>query len=261
MGNVSGSQWLSETIINVSGEDGHSNGRAIIDGDIIVEPSFSTGRLIWNGAGSFSGQAITDAVVELSPAWDQIEMQPIMLETSTGSVNGPDLAFQGIGQVTFSGEGEVISNGLMTVNDFVGTHTQTILHGHSLAGSGEFTGRGTLSGVIDGEDIVDGDCSENGTMPENYSVCSLSDGDFLIEGAINATGRFTSNGTSSFSQEHNGSSLIGAGVFTVDASNEELESYGTLNGTGTFSGEGEFSGPMVQAGTFHLIDAILEITM
>ena len=256
LGNVSGSQWLSETIINVSGEDGHSNGQALINGDIIVEPSFSTGRLIWNGAGSFSGQAITDAVVELSPAWDQIQMQPIMLETSTGSVNGPDLAFQGIGQVTFTGEGEVISNGLMTVNDFVGTHTQTILHGHSLAGYGEFTGRGTLSGIIDGEDIVDGDCNENGTMPENYSVCSLSGGDFLIEGAVNATGRFTSNGTSSFSQEHNGSSLIGAGVFTVDASNEELDSYGTLNGTGTFSGEGEFSGPMVQAGTFHLIDAI-----
>ncbi len=256
LGNVSGSQWLSETIINVSGEDGHSNGQALINGDIIVEPSFSTGRLIWNGAGSFGGEAITDAVVELSPTWDQIEMQPIMLETSTGSVNGPDLAFQGIGQVTFTGEGEVISNGLMTVSDFVGTHTQTILSGHSLAGSGEFTGRGTLSGVIDGEDIVDGECNENGTMPENYSVCSLSDGDFLIDGAVNATGRFTSNGTSSFSQEHNGSSLIGAGVFTVDASNEELDSYGTLNGTGTFSGEGEFSGPMVQAGTFHLIDAI-----
>lgn len=183
-------------------------------------------------------------------------MEPIMLETSTGSVNGPDLAFQGIGQVTFTGEGEVISNGLMTVDNFVGTHTQTILNGHSLAGSGEFTGRGILTGVIDGQDVVDGDCNENGTMPENYLVCNLSDGDFLIEGAVNATGRFTSNGTSSFSQEHNGSSLTGSGVFTVDASNDGLESYGTLNGTGTFSGEGEFSGPMVQAGTFHLIDAI-----
>jgi len=256
LGNVSGSQWLSETIINVSGEDGHSNGQALINGDIIVEPSFSTGRLVWNGEGDFNGQAITDAVVELSPAWDQIQMEPIMLETSTGSVNGPDLAFQGIGQVTFTGEGEVISNGLMTVDNFVGTHTQTILNGHSLAGSGEFTGRGILTGVIDGQDVVDGDCNENGTMPENYSVCTLSDGDFLIEGAVNATGRFTSNGTSSFSQEHNGSSLTGSGVFTVDASNDGLESYGTLNGTGTFSGEGEFSGPMVQAGTFHLIDAI-----
>ena len=29
LGNVSGSQWLSETIINVSGEDGHSNGQAL----------------------------------------------------------------------------------------------------------------------------------------------------------------------------------------------------------------------------------------
>lgn len=49
LGNVSGSQWLSETIINVSGEDGHSNGQALINGDIIVKPSFSTGRLVWNG--------------------------------------------------------------------------------------------------------------------------------------------------------------------------------------------------------------------
>ena len=256
LGNVSGSQWLSETIVNVSGEAGHSNGQIEINADIIVEPSFSTGRLIWNGADSFDGQAITDAVVELTPVWDEIQMQPIMLETSTGSVNGPDLSFQGIGQVTFTGEGEVISNGLMIVTDFVGTHTQMILNGHSLAGSGEFSGRGTLSGVIDGDDTVDGDCNENGTMPENFSVCFLANGDFLIEGAINATGRFTSNGTSSFSQEHNGSSLTGAGVFTVDASNENLDSYGTLNGTGTFTGEGEFSGPMVQAGTFHLVDAI-----
>ena len=96
LGNVSGSQWLSETIINVSGEAGHSNGQALINADITVEPSFSTGRLVWNGQGSFDGEAITDAVVELSPAWDQIQMQPIFLETSTGSVNGPDLAFQGL---------------------------------------------------------------------------------------------------------------------------------------------------------------------
>ena len=82
LGNVSGSQWLSETIINVSGEAGHSNGQALINADIIVEPSFSTGRLVWNGQGSFDGEAITDAVVELSPAWDQIQMQPILLELS-----------------------------------------------------------------------------------------------------------------------------------------------------------------------------------
>jgi len=256
LGNVSGAQWLAETIVNVSGEAGHSNGEIHVEANILVEPSFSTGRLSWTGDSSFDRSAITDAVVELSPAWDEIDMDPITLSTSTGSVSGPDLAFQGIGEVTFTGEGSVTSTGMLTVTDFVGSHMQTILHGHSLAGDGEFSGRGTLSGVIDGEDVVDGDCNENGTMPENFSVCSLADGDFLIDGAVNATGRFTSNGTSSFSQIHNGSSLTGAGVFTIDATHEDLDSYGTLNGTGTFTGEGHFSGPMVQEGTFHLVDAI-----
>ena len=100
--------------------------------------------LVGNGAGDFDGEAITSALVELTPSWDQVMMQPITLETSTGSVTGPDLSFQGIGQATFTGEGEVISNGLMTVTDFVGTHEQKILNGHSLEGSGEFTGIGTL---------------------------------------------------------------------------------------------------------------------
>lgn len=256
LGNVSGAQWLAETIVNVSGEAGHSNGEIHVTADIVVEPSFSTGRLVWSGEGEFDGEAITDAVVELTPAWDVIDFEPVTLNTSTGSVSGPDLAFQGIGEVTFTGEGSVTSTGMLTVTDFVGSHMQTILHGHSLAANGEFTGRGSLSGVIDGEDVVDGDCNENGTMPENFSVCSLSNGDFLIDGTVNATGRFTSNGTSSFTQIHNGSSLTGSGVFTIDASNEDLESYGTLNGTGTFTGEGVFSGPMVDEGTFHMIDAI-----
>ncbi len=142
------------------------------------------------------------------------------------------------------------------MEDFVGTHRQTITHAHSLAGDGEFSGRGTLSGTIDSTDIVDGDCNENGTMPENFSICSLSDGDYLIDGIVNATGRFTSNGTSSFIQMLNGSSLSGTGVFTVDASDESISSYGIINGTGTFSGEGYFSGAMVKEGTFHMTDAI-----
>jgi len=171
-----------------------------------------------------------------------ITLDPITLETSTGTVSGPDLAFQGIGEVTFTGEGEVISNGVVSVDDFYGTHMQTILHGHSLTAVGQFSGRGTLSGVFENESVIDGDCNENGTMPENYSVCSLADGDHLVDGVINATGRFTSNGTSSFSQIHNGSSLSGSGVFTVDASDEDLETYGTINGTGTYAGEGVFSG-------------------
>ena len=145
----------------------------------------------------------------------------------------------------------------MTVTDFVGgTHEQKILNGHSLEGSGEFTGIGTLQGTVDDVEIIDGPCNENGTMPENFSVCSHSDGTYLIDGTINATGKFTSNGTSTFLQEHNGSSLIDSGIFKVDDADGNRESFGTLNGTGTFTGEGVFSGPMVQAGTFHLTNAI-----
>ena len=256
LGNVSGSQWLSETIVNISAEDGHSNGAAHVMADISVAPSFATGRLSWNGDEKFDDNAITNAVVELTPSWDAISLDPITLETSTGSVSGANLSFQGIGEVTFTGAGQVISTGIVTVEDFVGTHRQTITHAHSLAGDGEFSGRGTLSGTIDSTDIVDGDCNENGTMPENFSICSLSDGDYLIDGIVNATGRFTSNGTSSFIQMLNGSSLSGTGVFTVDASDESISSYGIINGTGTFSGEGYFSGAMVKEGTFHMTDAI-----
>ena len=86
LGNVSGSQWLSETIVNVSGEAGHSNGQINVNADIIVETVFATGRLVWNGAGDFDGEAITNALVELTPSWDQVMMQPIALKASTGSV-------------------------------------------------------------------------------------------------------------------------------------------------------------------------------
>ena len=48
---------------------------------------------------------------------------------------------------------------------------------------------------------------------------------------------------------------MGSGIFETDTS-EELDHYGTINGTGKFSGDGIFSGPMVQAGTFHLRDMI-----
>ena len=36
LGNVYGSTWLSETIVNVSGTDGHSNGQEIIQAPISV---------------------------------------------------------------------------------------------------------------------------------------------------------------------------------------------------------------------------------
>tara|TARA_B100000700_G_scaffold65285_1_gene72120 strand:- start:45677 stop:55171 length:9495 start_codon:yes stop_codon:yes gene_type:complete len=257
LANVSGSQWLAETIVNVSGSDGHSNGESIINADISATPSFATGRLSWTGEGEFDGQAITNAIVELTPSWDEISLEPITLETSTGTVTGSNLIFQGIGEVTFTGDGEVTSTGIATVSDFIGTHTQTIQHGHSLTGDGEFSGRGTFSGTISDHDPSQiADCNENQTMPEDNEICLLPDEQYLVDGVINATGRFTSNGTSSFSQIHNGSTISGSGYFKIDSSDESLDSYGTINGTGTFTGEGTFSGPMVREGTFHVNDAV-----
>ena len=259
LGNVSGSQWLAETIVNVSGSDGHSNGESHINADITASPSFATGRLSWSGDGEFDGEAITNAIVELSPSWDEISMDPISLETSTGTVSGSNLIFQGIGEVTFTGDGEFTSTGIASVSDFVGTHTQTIQHGHSLTGDGEFSGRGTFSGTISfdtSEDVQMIDCNQNGTMPEDSNICVLDEDQYLIDGVVNATGKFTSNGTSSFSQIHNGSTISGSGYFSIDSSDESLDSYGTINGTGTFTGEGTFSGPMVREGTFHINDAV-----
>ena len=93
-------------------------------------------------------------------------------------------------------------------------------------------------------------------VPLNSSVCTLEDGDYLLQGTMNATGRYTSDGSSSFIRTLSHTTLVGSGEFTVDTT-EELDSYGTINGTfSSASGEGIFSGPMVQPGTFHVVDAV-----
>ena len=101
LGNVSGSTWLSETIVNISGSDGHSNGESIVSASIIVEPASSTGRLVWSGSEFFSGDSIDDATVELSPSWEMIDAEPYVLSTSDGSIEGENLRFEGNGEVTF----------------------------------------------------------------------------------------------------------------------------------------------------------------
>ena len=258
LGNVSGSTWLAEHTVNISGSDGHSNGVSNIDVTINVDPTHATGQLAWSGAPEFEDEPIIGVDMELSPMWDAIQMDPYTVTTSNGTVTGTDLVFNGIGQVTFTGEGSVLSTSVVTVSDFTGNFSQEIMNNHSLTGDGRFDGRGTLSGTISedlGGDLQIQVCSENGTMPENLSFCELSSGDFLIDGQVNASGRFTSNGSTIFTQYMYHASMVASGKFDVDTS-EEMDTYGTINGTGTFSGAGSFSGPMVKPGTFHLMDAI-----
>tara|TARA_Y100001970_G_scaffold68510_1_gene87275 strand:+ start:6534 stop:16046 length:9513 start_codon:yes stop_codon:yes gene_type:complete len=257
LGNVSGSTWLAEHIVNISGSDGHSNGESHIDVTISVDPTHATGQLVWSGAPEFEGEPIIGVGMELSPMWDEIQMDPYTVLTSNGTVSGLDLVFNGIGEVTFTGEGSVLSTSVVTVSDFTGNFSQEIMHNHTLTGDGLFDGRGTLSGTISDESGGSSDfgCNENGTMPENQSFCELPSGDFLIDGEVNASGRFTSNGSTIFTQHMYHASMVASGSFEVDTS-ESMDTYGTINGTGTFSGEGSFSGPMVKPGTFHLMDAI-----
>nr|AIE93485.1 Oligosaccharyl transferase STT3 subunit family protein (STT3) [uncultured marine group II/III euryarchaeote AD1000_37_E08] len=255
LANVSGSTWLSESIVNVSGSAGHSNGLETVYANVSVSPSHATGKLVWSGAEFFDGTPLTNVSIELSPTWDRVQLAPYTVETSSGVVEGHDLSFAGIGEVTFTGEGTIVSQGIVTVTDFTGNHTQTVFHNHSLTGDGQFTGRGTLAGTVN-DDVDAPACDVNSTMPENESLCLLEDGDYLLDGTVNATGRFTSNGSSTYVSRLSHATLLGSGEFTVDAS-EDLDSYGTINGTfSSASGEGIFGGPMVHPGTFHIVDAI-----
>ena len=65
-----------------------------------------------------------------------------------------------------------------------------------------------------------------------------SDGKYLLDGIVNASGLFTADGVASFTQKLVQSTLIGSGVFSTDTSNKNLSSYGTINATGSFSGMG-----------------------
>ena len=115
LANVSGSTWLSESIVNVSGSAGHSNGLETVYANVSVSPSHATGKLVWSGAEFFDGTPLTNVSIELSPTWDRVQLAPYTVETSSGVVEGHDLTFGGIGEVTFTGEGTVVSQGIVTV--------------------------------------------------------------------------------------------------------------------------------------------------
>ena len=79
----------------------------------------------------------------------------------------------------------------------------------------EFAGKGIIDGEIN-DDIADiVNCNVNETMPENNSLCLLSDGKYLLDGIINASGRFTADGVASFTQKLIQSTLIGSEYFLL----------------------------------------------
>ena len=195
-----------------------------------------------------------DAQVILSPSSDKIVLDDYIVTTSNGSVEGIDLQFQGEGEVSFSGQGSVRSDNILSVSDFTGTHIQSIYNNHSVSGDGLFTGVGQISNAII-HDVTEIEDCENNSIPEGESICKLAEEEYLMDGSFNASGKYTSIGVSTFTRTLNQATLIGSGTFTT-SEDENLDSYGVINGTGTFSGTGLFSGPMVQPGTFTVNNAI-----
>ena len=253
LGNVYGSTWLSETIVNISGDDGHSNGQSHIDASISVSPSTASGVITWSGELDFNGEPVIGATVILSPSSEEVAIAPYSAPTSDGEMEGESLEFDGIGQVVFTGPGSMVSEGVASVSGFTGTHTQSVFDNHSVTGEGQFEGRGTIVGSITDTGQIP-DCT-NSSVPSGSDACSIGDGSFLLNGTVNATGRFTSEGLSKFTRSLSQATFIGSGTFETDTS-ENLSSFGTINGTGKFSGSGIFSGPMVRPGSFHIVDAL-----
>ena len=106
LGGVYGSTWLSETIVNISGLEGHSNGESVIEAQITVPTSSAAGLLTWSGESDFDEEPVSDVGVILTPESSEISIQPYQTRTSNGSMQGESLIFSGIGEVTFSGEGD-----------------------------------------------------------------------------------------------------------------------------------------------------------
>ena len=251
LGNVYGSTWLSETVVNISGSDGHSNGQSVIQAPISVTPSTASGILSWSGELDFDKEPVVSVQVTLSPSSEEVNIQPYTTTTSNGSMEGMDLSFTGAGEVTFLGEGTLESIGAVSVSDFTGTHTQEIFDNHSITGEGTFSGQGVIEGTLS-DDVPN--CSGT-SVPEDSQACIRADGSYLLDGSVNASGKFTSSGISEFTRELSQATFIGSGTFSTDNS-ENLVSFGTINGTGTFSGHGIFSGPMVRPGSFHIVNAL-----
>ena len=251
LGNVYGSTWLSESIVNISGSDGHSNGDSVIEAPISVSPSSASGILSWSGELDFDGEPVISAHVSLTPSSEDVAIQPYEAMTSDGSMSGEDLRFSGVGEVTFHGEGTMESMGAVSVHDFTGTHTQAVFDNHSITGEGQFSGKGTLIGTLTGEfPGCDGD-----SVPEDYDACVYEDGHYKLDGIANGSGKFTSQDVSEFTRQLSQATFIGSGNFATTTS-DALSTFGTINGTGTFSGHGTFSGPMVSPGSFHIVDAL-----
>ena len=222
--------------MNVSGSDGHSNGEAVLDVSISVGGFWVTGQILFTGHNDFEGDAVPELEVSITNIWDAVDADGYTLMISNGTVTGEDMQFSGEGEATFTGDGTVIATGTMSVVDFTGNYTRTILNNHSFTGNGLFEGMGSILSACfheNGSEVIDPVSCENGTVPAGEFVCIVTDSDpveHLIIGKVNADGRFTANGSALFTTEMSRRSFSGSGSFQIDSSDDTLDNYGVFNG-------------------------------
>ena len=252
LGNVANMTWLGETQYNVTGEQANRTASFTDSMDIEVDSSGISGQLTWSGDELFDGEAIVNTNLVLRNVHET--SGDVVLVTTNGSFTSDETRIiQGTGQATFTENGTFASDGLASALDFHGSFTRTIGDGRTYVANGTWNGTGEIKASwidlvedFDIDCIVDSNDSSNVTMPTNETLCLKDDSGelpiYLIDGEVNANGRFTSVGETVLVQEHEGSSFDGIGLF---------EGTGTFNGTGRFVGSGQFSGDMVSPGSFY----------
>jgi asparagine N-glycosylation enzyme membrane subunit Stt3 len=258
LANVSGGMMLGSMEFNVTGDQADTDGGYVIHKTIDIPASSATGVVRWDGHESFDGTPLVSHELILTDIWTDQAVSHIW--TTNGTVEGTEehpRTFRGDGEMLITGPAYMDSDGPVLVSDFTGNYTREILHNHSFTGDGKFQGRGSFIGTIT-SNISVVPCDDT-TVPIGSQVCSVnasSPPQYIFEGAFEGSGRVTANQSVYFTTQLFRETLVGNGIFVVEAQDESLETYGTINGSGLFSGAAIFSGDMVEPGSFHLVDAL-----
>ena len=254
LGQVANMTWLGDAELNVTGAQG--NREATIDSplDLPIESSGVSGTVAWSGDEMFNGDPISETTFILRNIWSMTDNYSVV--TTSGSFTSEESRIlQGTGQATFSENGTFESDGMAIARDFIGDFVRDIGNDRKYFGNGTWAGVGSIEASwIEPTDVASCEFDNDSVaiMPDNETVCLSDDTGVLsvykLEGSVNATGTFTSVGTSTLTRSYGdfdagiGSTIEGAGSFS---------GIGTFNGTGLFIGAGEFSGPMVEPGSFY----------
>ncbi|MDG1550966.1 MAG: hypothetical protein P8Q95_04490, partial [Candidatus Poseidoniaceae archaeon] len=220
--------------------------------DIEVSSSGISGMVTWVGDELFDGTPLVDTDLVLRSTFGISD--DVTMTTTNGSFTTEETRIiQGTGEVTFTENGTFVSEGIASAVDFSGTFTRIVNDGRTFVANGTWNGSGSIKASwinMESSEIpacdVDPTDSTNISMPVNQTVCVKDDSGalpvYMLDGEVEANGRFTSDTTTVLVQEIELSTFEGIGTF---------EGTGTFNGTGQFTGIGDFSGDLVKPGSFY----------